>query len=84
MFGSSSFATLPFSTSSAVAAVSPPSVPQTVPITLKWVLTSRGNRWALDYQTYKWVLTNKNIQWVLDSRVSKWTRNPQTMKWTIK
>ena len=84
MFGSSSFATLPFSTSSAVADVSPPSVPQTVPITLKWVLNSRGNTWVLNSQTYKWVLTNRNMQWVLDSRVSKWTRNPQTMKWTIK
>ena len=83
MFGSSSFATLPFSTSSADA-ISPPSGPQTTPLSLKWVLNSRGNTWVLNSQTYKWALTNKNMQWVLDSRVSKWTRNPQTMKWTIK
>lgn len=83
MFGFSSLAALPFSTSTPTVQVpAPPS--KTVPLALKWVLSSRGNAWVLDSQTYKWVLTNRNMQWVLDSRVSKWTRNPQTMKWNIK
>ena len=57
---------------------------KTDPLTLKWVLKSRGKQWVVDTETLQWILKNRNQQWVLDENLTKWTFNSQTMKWVIK
>lgn len=61
-----------------------PVVITTDPLSLKWILKSRGNQWVVDAETLKRVLDNRNIKWVLDENSTKWTFNFQTMKWVIK
>ena len=38
---------------------------QTVPISLKWVLSSRGTRWVLDPNTLTWTLDDRTSKWVV-------------------
>ena len=58
MFGYSPISTLPFSTVSVTTDPPEPPTPEptikTVPISLRWVLDSRGNVWMLDSRTLKW------------------------------
>jgi|LULM01.1.fsa_nt_gb hypothetical protein len=62
----------------------PTPVVTTDPLTLKWVLKSRGSQWVVNAETLKWILKNRNAKWTLDDNLTKWTFKSQTMRWIIK
>jgi hypothetical protein len=57
---------------------------KTVPVVLKWVLTSRDNSWTVTLKAGKWTLANRDNKWELSPRTAKWILDPNNTKWTIK
>ena len=57
---------------------------KTIPVALKWVLTSRDNSWTVTLKSGKWTLEARDAKWELSPRTAKWILDPNNTKWTIK
>tara|TARA_R100000008_G_scaffold46951_1_gene27724 strand:+ start:636 stop:1052 length:417 start_codon:yes stop_codon:yes gene_type:complete len=57
---------------------------KTIPVALKWVLTSRDNSWTVTLKSGKWTLEARDTKWELSPTTAKWILDPNNTKWTIK